>query len=119
MQKEQTNIKEEIVEGETNNELNSLEKNTKVDIDVNNVDTLDKSSNIEEINIEIPDGDPLILVKPQDVYYNMYRDMLIKAKETRKEALATFLEAKNIKTKYMLDDIDDSEEENEFYNIED
>ena len=77
------------------------------------------NANIEEINIEIPDGEPLILVKPQDVYYNMYRDMLIKAKETRKEALATFLEAKNIKTKYMLDDIDDSEEENEFYNIED
>ena len=49
----------------------------------------------------------------------MYKEMMIRAKQSRKEALNTFLEAKNIKTKYMLDDIDDSEEEEEeFYNIE-
>lgn len=96
-------------------------KNDVLNIDLNeiNIDTLEKINDIEEINIEIPQGDPLKLVKPQEVYYNMYKEMMTRAKQSRKEALNTFLEAKNIKTKYMLDDIDDSEEEEEeFYNIE-
>ena len=41
---------------------------------------------------------------------------MFRAKQSRKEAIKLFLEAKNIKTTHMLNDIDDSEEEEEFYN---
>jgi hypothetical protein len=40
----------------------------------------------------------------------MYREARRKAKYARELALASYLEAKNIKNKYMLDDIDDSDE---------
>jgi NAD(P)-dependent dehydrogenase (short-subunit alcohol dehydrogenase family) len=45
-----------------------------------------------------------------------------KAKEAKKEAILAFLEAKNIKKTYMLDDIDESDSDNEdfgFNEIED
>jgi hypothetical protein len=40
----------------------------------------------------------------------MYREARRKAKYARELALASYLEAKNIKNKYMLDDIGDSDE---------
>jgi len=49
-------------------------------------------------------------------YYNLYKNAMFRAKQSRKEAIKLFLEAKNIKTTHMLNDIDDSEEEEEFYN---
>ena len=39
----------------------------------------------------------------------MYRKALSKAKMAKEMALNSFLEAKNIKNTYMLDDIDDSD----------
>ena len=56
----------------------------------------------------------LKLKKPDEVYYELYKRAKEKAKEARKEAIALFLEAKNIKAKYMLDEIDESDDE-EFY----
>ena len=47
--------------------------------------------------------------KKNDVYYDMYRKALSKAKMAKEMALNSFLEAKNIKNTYMLDDIDDSD----------
>jgi hypothetical protein len=43
----------------------------------------------------------------------MYREARRKAKYARELALASYLEAKNIKNKYMLDDIGDSDESDE------
>ena len=51
------------------------------------------------------------LKKPNQVYYELYREAKHKAKEMKKEALYAFLEAKNIKKMYMLDSLDESDEE--------
>jgi hypothetical protein len=60
---------------------------------------------------ELPVTDQITLKNRNDVYYEMYREARRKAKYARDLALASYLEAKNIKNKYMLDDIDDSDDE--------
>lgn len=62
-----------------------------------------------EIPLEQFNSDILSLKKKNDVYYEMYRKALSKAKMAKEMALNSFLEAKNIKNTYMLDDIDDSD----------
>jgi hypothetical protein len=60
---------------------------------------------------ELPENDQITLKNRNDVYYEMYREARRKAKYARELALASYLEAKNIKNKYMLDDIGDSDDE--------
>jgi len=62
---------------------------------------------------ELPENDQITLKNRNDVYYEMYREARRKAKYARELALASYLEAKNIKNKYMLDDIGDSDESGE------
>ena len=79
---------------------------------------------MEEITIHYDDiSDSINLKAPNDVYYEMYKKAREKAKQCRINAIEAYLEAKQIKTKYMLDVLDDdsdeeedSEEEN--YNVE-
>lgn len=67
-------------------------------------DTLDNE--LHEIDLAIEENDDVIsLKKPNDVYREIYRAAHEKAKHMKKVALEAYLEAQNIKTKYMLDDI--------------
>ena len=71
------------------------------------------SDELEEIVFhldELPENDQITLKNRNDVYYEMYREARQKAKYARDLAVASYLEAKNIKNKYMLEDIDDSED---------
>jgi hypothetical protein len=56
----------------------------------------------------------ITLKKPNQVYYEIYKKAREKAKQAKKDAILAFLEAKNIKKTYMLDDIDESDEEEDF-----
>ena len=53
----------------------------------------------------------LQLKNPNQVYYEIYQKAREKAKDAKKNALLAYLEMKNIKKTYMLDDIDESDEE--------
>lgn len=53
----------------------------------------------------------LQLKKPNQVYYEIYKKAREKAKDAKKNAIAAYLEMKNIKKIYMLDDIDESDSE--------
>ena len=76
------------------------------------VDNLDVANNdIEEINIELPEGEPINLKKPDEIYYEIYKASRLKAKHMRKLAIEAYLESKDIKTRYMLDDIGDSDDD--------
>lgn len=69
---------------------------------------------LTEINVDNEgDGDleTMTLKKPNQVYYEIYKKAREKAKEAKKNALSAYLEMKNIKKNYMLDDIDDSDSE--------
>lgn len=82
-----------------------------VDFDLEHIP---EEPNEEDINtpieIDIPlekiDNEPISLKNRNDIYYEMYRDALTKAKEAKDLALSKFMEAKQIKNKYMLEDID-------------
>lgn len=58
---------------------------------------------------ELPEEN-LVLKHRKDVYYEMYRDARRKAKIAKEMAMASYLEAKNIKNTYMLDNIEDSDD---------
>ena len=67
---------------------------------------------IVEVDIELSGGsEAMKLKKPNEVYYEIYRNARLKAKQMRKAAVEAYLEAKQIKTKYMLDDLDESDED--------
>jgi hypothetical protein len=88
------------------------ETNELVEIDVEKI--IDKSECANEPEeLEIPldefNENVISLKKKSDVYYEMYRKALQKAKMAKDLALTSFMEAKNIKNTYMLDDIDDSD----------
>jgi hypothetical protein len=103
---------------------------TEVDIDFNNIsDTID----VNEPSFEVPEQSlsmikqsqsqsqvqcqgvpkaqtktqPITLKKHKDVLYEMYKIAKHKAAEMKRAAMRAYLEAKEIKAKYLLDDLDD------------
>ena len=72
---------------------------------------IDRLHNLEEFSLDIDsleNDTPMILKKPNEVYYEIYREARRKAKIAKKAAVIAYLEAKNIKNTYMLDDIDEN-----------
>ena len=59
---------------------------------------------LEEVNIE-PTTETIQLKERKEMYYQMYQEARQKARVARDLALSAYLEAKQIKNKYMLDDI--------------
>ena len=86
--------------------------------DSNTVD----SNQLQEINLDVLEELEhmhMKLKKPTEVYYDMYRNVKQKAKEFKKNAIAAYLEAKQIKSAHMLEDSDsdddnDDDDDNEF-----
>lgn len=68
---------------------------------------------LEEVSFDFNDDDESVnLKKPNEVYMEIWREARKKAKEARKLAIQAYLEAKTIKTTYMLDEINnDSDDE--------
>ena len=63
---------------------------------------------------ELSETDTLHLKQRNDVYYELYREAKRKAKIAKDFAISAYLEAKEIKNKYILDEIDDSDEDEEY-----
>lgn len=55
----------------------------------------------------------MTLKKPNQVYYEIYKEARKKAKHAKKEAILAFLEAKNIKKTYMLENLDESDSDSD------
>ena len=78
-------------------------------------DTLSDNDNscfLEEITLDIDSSidDSINLKNPNEVYYEIYKKARENAEEYRTKAMESYLEAKRIKTKYMLFDIDESDD---------
>jgi len=83
------------------------------------------SNNLETVNIfDIPESETIEntmdLKSHQQIYLEIYKDAKKKEKEIRKNAILAFLEAKQIKNKYNLDDIDNesSDDGEDFLNLD-
>ena len=72
-----------------------------------------EGNNLEEIDLEIENSEPIVLKNPSEVYLDIYRTARQKAKMAKNAAIKAYLEAKRIKELYMLDVADSSEEEEE------
>ena len=68
---------------------------------------------LETVNNE----DVITLVTRNEVYYKIYQEAMNKAKQAKNLAISSYLEAKQIKNLYMLDDISDNTEEVDVLNI--
>jgi hypothetical protein len=74
-----------------------------------NTDEL-KEFNNNELSLETT-LETIQLKKPNQVYFELYKEARKKAKEAKKNAIIAYLEAKNIKKTYMIENIEDSESE--------
>ena len=68
---------------------------------INHLIDIFKENNLETMSLK----------KPNQVYYDIYKKAREKAKALKKDAILAYLEMKNIKKTYMLDDIDESDSE--------
>lgn len=77
---------------------------------------IEHDNNLMEIDLDLDDLQEEVHIKKRDdIYYEMYREAKRKAKLARDLAIASYLEAKNIKNTYMImDDDDDSDLESTF-----
>lgn len=111
---EDVEYKESLVIDENNNvdndELGILDLDEKPEEDENQKDDL-KEVNIE--NLEESTEETVKLRKPNEVYFEMYKEAREKAKKAKKAAILAYLEAKNIKKTYMLDNLTE-DSDNEF-----
>jgi hypothetical protein len=120
---------------ETNLESNDLQEN--MNENENNIENEDKSqqydNNNEQIildvqeledktelkeldftmslenDLETNENETIKLKKPNEVYYELYKEARQKAKIAKKSAIIAYLEAKNIRQTYMIDNLDESE----------
>ena len=91
---------------------------TEVDIDFKNIpDTIDTSEPEFQMAPEITNAAATVntikLKKHKDVLYEMYKVAKHKAQEAKKAAIRAYLEAKEIKAAYLLDDSDSSDNDND------
>jgi len=85
--------------------------------EIDDVNAKQKGDTFTEIDFnleEIPVEDSMVLKNRNDVYYEMYREALRKAKMAKELAISNYLEAKRIKNIYMLNDLSDDETESEY-----
>ena len=79
---------------------------------------MDVSSSIEANISEGGGGATKSLKDPQEIYYEIYKIAKQKAREHKVKSITHYLEAKNIKNQYLLDDLEESDPEddiNDYY----
>ena len=103
----------------TRNMSHNLEKNDTSDSNEITIDLepLEKSTELHEVNIDFNDTkDSISLKNPNEVYIEIYREAKNKARSAKRLAIQAYLEAKRIKSVYLLDQLDsDSESDDEYF----
>jgi len=70
----------------------------------------DELRDISDVNLNLDKNDHgMTLKKPNQVYFELYKEARNKAKQAKKNAILAYLEAKNIKKTYMIENINDSD----------
>ena len=107
-------VEEDVTLGEP---VEKHEENIILDLDFEdlNEDIEENSEELKEINnndLSLENNlETMQLKKPNQVYFELYKEARKKAKEAKRSAILAYLEAKNIKKTYMLDNLNDSDSE--------
>ncbi len=110
-------IESELVE--VNIQTDDLEKNAEIQIDLEEADSLEKTTNsygleeVDDFEAKVEIEQPLQLKEKGELYWEMYGDAKRRAKMLKDMALSAYLEAKEIKQKYNLDDSDEDDSDRE------
>jgi hypothetical protein len=93
--------------------MNSKEMNNSLDLIIEELEEEDKDD-LKEINFDLPlenqniTSESITLKKPNQVYFELYKSARTKAKEAKRNLILAYLEAKNIKKTYMLDNLSEN-----------
>ena len=97
---------------------NTLDEDINIDLDIDlDIEDLDEMNNDDPdelkevtINTDLENTlESIQLKKPNQVYFELYVEARKKAKEAKKNAILAYLEVKNIKKTYMIDNTIDSD----------
>jgi hypothetical protein len=78
--------------------------------ELEDVDNLNELKEIDLVGIDLEKNlETLTLKKPNQVYFELYKEARNKAKLAKKSAIIAYLEAKNIKKTYMIETLNDSD----------
>lgn len=88
-----------------NNEVVETQTKTSPDLNLEKLETVDLDSFFDNNN------DSIKLKNPNEVYYEIYKEARKKAKIAKKNAIDAYLEAKNIRSTYSLNEIESSDDE--------
>lgn len=92
-------------------EIENIELN--IDFEDLTEDIEEKSDELKELktdDLHLEDiQNELVLKKPNQVYFDLYKEARNKAKQAKKNAILAYLEVKNIKKTYLIDNINDSD----------
>ena len=101
-----------IVETET-----EKEDNISLDLDFEDLnedieENPDELKEVKNLDLSLENTlETMQLKKPNQVYFELYKEARNKAKVAKKNALLAYLEAKNIKKTYMIENMNDSDSE--------
>lgn len=94
-----------------------LDENVPLDFEDLMVKDNEDMNEVKEFDpvVNLDDSETIMLKKPNQVYHEIYQKARERAKEAKKAAIEAYLELKNIKKTYMLDDIEeDSDDDDDF-----
>jgi hypothetical protein len=107
--------KKEMDTIEENDELKNENPNDNINLEIQDLDLnedFNEKNEIVEINDidnSLDESEPLTLRKPNQIYIDLYKKAREKAKQAKKEVILAYLEAKNIKNTYLIDDLPEDE----------
>ena len=99
---------------ESNSKEPTLEEYNNINIDFEelNIEELNDSKELLEVDLDVNlenNLESITLKKPNQVYFELYKEARNKAKLAKKSAIIAYLEAKNIKKTYMIENLNDSD----------
>ena len=110
------NFEKENIEKQENESNTELQENKNEDFENTTikVKTNVKQSDdleIKEVELDMPEEEELFqLKKPDTVYLDIYNKALQKAKDAKIKAIQAYLELKEIKNKYMIQEVDEDDD---------
>jgi len=114
--KEKNKHLEELVENSENKDGETININTDLN---DNQEKEEEDLEIREVELEMPKEKEMFeLKKPDTVYLDMYNKALQKAKEAKIKAIQAYLELKEIKNKYMIEEVDNDDDNFSDFNLE-
>ena len=105
---EEPNVKEDTLEEPTVEDSNNIN----IDFEELGIEELNDSKELLEVDLDVNlenNLESITLKKPNQVYFELYKEARNKAKMAKKSAIIAYLEAKNIKKTYMIENLNDSD----------